>query len=86
MEKTDKSCKTYDCGVMATFDQGPSTSMNIEVYLNYYGLIQDVLEVSYQILSHFVLDVKWFKVSKRGRNAIVYRDPCGLFAIDSKAI
>ena len=86
MEKIDKNCKKYDCGVMATFDQDARTSTNIEVRLDYYGLIQDNLEVNYRRFSHFILDVRWFKVIKRGRNATARRDPCGLYVIDSKAI
>ena len=86
VEKIDKIRKTYDCGVMATFDQDASNTSNIEVRLDYYGLIQDILEVNYRRFSHFILDVRWFKVIKRGRNATVCRDQCGLYAIDSKAI
>ena len=86
VEKIDKNCKTYDCGVIATFDQDVSSTSNVEVRLDYYGLIQDILEVNYRKFSHFILDVKWFKVIKRGRNAIVHHDQCGLYAIDSKAI
>ncbi|MCO5594101.1 hypothetical protein L7F22_048122 [Adiantum nelumboides] len=86
VEKIDKIRKTYDCGVMATFDQDASNTSNIEVRLDYYGLIQDILEVNYRRFSHFILDVRWFKVIKRGRNATVPRDQSGLYAIDSKAI
>ena len=72
---------------MATFNQDASTSTNIEVRLDYYyGLIQDILKVSYRRFSHFILDVRWFKVIKRGRNVIVCCDPCGLYIIHSKAI
>ncbi|MCO5560912.1 hypothetical protein L7F22_014532 [Adiantum nelumboides] len=86
VEKIDKIRKTYDCGVMATFDQDASNTSNIEVRLDYYGLIQDILEVNYRRFSHFILDVRWFKVIKRERNATVRRDQSGLYAIDSKAI
>ena len=86
VEKIDKNHKTYDCGVMVTFDQDASTSTNTKVPLDYYGLIQDILEVIYRRLSHFILHVRWFKVIKRGRNATVRCDPYGLYVIDSKAI
>ena len=56
--------KPYDCGVMATFNQDASTSTNTEVRFDYYGLIQGILEVSYRRFSHFILDVRWFKVIK----------------------
>ena len=59
---------------MATFDQDASNTSNIEVRLDYYGLIQDIIEVNYRRFSHFILDVKWVKVIKRGRNATVRRD------------
>ena len=78
MEKIDKNRKTYVCGVMATFDQDASNTSNVEVCLDYYGLIQDILEVNYRRFSCFIIDVKWFKVIKRERNATVHRDQCGL--------
>ena len=68
------------------FNQVASTSTNIEVHLDYYGIIQDTLEVSYRRFSHFILDIRWFKVIKRGRNGTVPQDPCGIYVIDSKAI
>lgn len=86
VEKIDKNRKTYDCGVMATFDQHASNTSNTELRLDYYGVIQDIIEVNYRRFSHFILDVRWFKVIKTGRNATVRRDPCGLYAIDSNAI
>ena len=86
MEKIDNNRKTYDCGVMATFDQEPNKTSNIEVHLDYCGLIQDIIEVNYRTFSHFTLDVRWFKVIKTRRNATLRCDPCGLYAIDSRAI
>ena len=64
MEKIDKNHKTYDCGVMATFEQDASGTSNIELRLDYYGLIQNIIEVNYRIFSHFILEVRWFKVIK----------------------
>ena len=58
VEKIDKNRTTYDCGVMATFDQDVSNNSSIELHLDYYGLVQDILEVNYRIFSHFILDVK----------------------------
>ena len=71
---------------MATFYQDIISLSNLEMCLDYYRLVQDFLDVSYKRFSHVIVDVKWFKVIKRGKNAIVCRDPCGLYAIDSKAI
>lgn len=86
MEKIDKNRKTYDCGVMATFDQEKSDVDNIDIRLDYYGLIQEILEVNYRRFSIFLLDVKWFKVVKTGRSATVRREKSGFYAIDSKAL
>ena len=86
MEKIDKNRKTYDCEVMATFEQDASRTSNIELRLDYYGLIQNIIEVNYRRFSHFILDVRWFQGIKIGRNATVRRDPCGHYAIDSRAI
>ena len=63
MEEIDKNCKKDDCGVMATFDQDASNSSNVEVRLDYYGLIQDILEVNYRKVSHFILDIHGSKSS-----------------------
>lgn len=71
---------------MATFDQDASDSSDIELRLDYYGMVQDILRANYRRFSHFILDVKWFKVIKSGRNATVRRDQSGLYAIDSRAI
>lgn len=86
MEKIDKNRTTYDSGVMATFDQERSSTDNTDIRLDYYGLIQDILEVNYRRFSMFLLDVKWFKVVKTGRGATVRRDQSGFYAIDSKVV
>ena len=86
MEKIDKNRTTYDSGVMATFDQERSSTDNTDIQLDYYGLIQDILEVNYRRFSMFILDVKWFKVVKTRRDATVRRDQSGFYAIDSKVV
>ena len=86
MEKIVKNLKTYACGVMAMFDQDASRSSNIEVCLDYYRLVQDILKVNHIRFSHFTLDVKWFKVIKRERNDTIHFDPCGLYTNESKDI
>ena len=86
MEKIDKNRTTYDCGVMVTFDQERSSIGKTNIRLDYYGLIQDILEVNYRGFSMFILDVKWFKVIKTGRGATVRCEQSGFYAIDSKAV
>lgn len=71
---------------MATFEQEKSDVDNTTIRLDYYGLIQQILEINYRRFSFFLLDVKWFKVVKRGQSATVREDLSGLYAIDSKAM
>lgn len=86
MEKIDKNGTPYDSGVMAIFNQERSTIDNTDIRLDYYGLIQDILEVNYRRFYMFILDLKWFKVVKTGRGATVHRDQSGFYAIDSKVV
>ena len=86
MEKIDNNRTTYYSRVMATFDQERSSTDNTDIRLDYYGLIQDIIEVNYQRFSMFILDVKWFKVVKTGRGATVHCDQSGFYAIDSNVV
>ena len=86
VEKVNKNFIRYDCGVMATFEQEQSSTNTSKTRLDYCGIIQDILEINYKKFSFFVLDVKWFKVVKSKRGAMIHQDLSGFFSIDSKAI
>lgn len=86
MEKIDSHRNTYDSGVMATFEQERSITDETRCKLDYYGIIQEIIEVNYRVFSLFLLDVKWFKAIDTGRQATIRYDECGFYAINSKAI
>ena len=86
VNKIDYHCNTYDCGVMATFEQERSITSDTKCNLDYYGMIQEIIEVNYRVFSLFLLDVKWFKVIDTGQKPTVQYDQCGFYAINSKAI
>ena len=77
---------TYDCGVMAIFKQQRSIVDDQKCNIDYYGMIQEIIEVNYRVFSLFLLDVKWFKVIDTGQKPTICYDQCGFYAINSKAI
>ena len=86
MEKIDSHRNTYDSGIMATFEQERSITDETRCKIDYYGIIQEIIEVNYRVFSLFLLDVKWFKAIDTGRQATIRYDECGFYAINSKAI
>lgn len=51
--------------------------------LDYFGTIQDILNIGFRRFEMFIFDVKWFKVITSGANASVRKDKSGLIQVDS---
>ena len=88
MERIDKNRTTFDCGVMAKFQQQSRTSAsdtNICISdIEYFGLIQDILKIDFRSTFHvFIFDVQWFKVIMEGQGATIRRDISGFVEVDS---
>ena len=88
VERVDNKRRTYDCGIMANFQQESRSSARdpnvVSDDLDYVGTLQHIYEVDYETNGkYFIFDVKWFKVIYRGSNATIRNDNSKFFQIDS---